>query len=136
MASSIASPQLRLPSRMTSAVSEPQTFAALAAGRTDLKSLLPEQVWCYMLDSSHPSVVAAHGACENYYSTNTGARRAACVANHSACARVSFAIQFLCDLPPLGRTAQNQLSFSRISHSPVAPALPLLQHTQAPSGSA
>ena len=60
---------------MTSTVPESQTatFAALAAGRTDLKSLLPEQVWCYMLDASHPSVVAAHGACENYYSTNTGA---------------------------------------------------------------
>ena len=39
-------------------------------GRTNLKSITSEEVWCYMLDSSHPDVLARHGACEDYFYTD------------------------------------------------------------------
>ena len=38
-------------------------------GRTNLLSL-PEEVWCFMLDSSHPDIVAAYGDCEDYFATS------------------------------------------------------------------
>ena len=36
------------------------------AGRTNLRDL-PEEIWCYMLDSSHPDIEARYGSCENFY---------------------------------------------------------------------
>lgn len=37
------------------------------SNRTNLYSLRPDVVWCFMLDSSHPEVQARYGRCEDYY---------------------------------------------------------------------
>ena len=42
----------------------------MTAGRTNLKSLLPQVVWCYMLDSSHPTIAASAPPCESSYYTD------------------------------------------------------------------
>ena len=39
-------------------------------GRTDLKAITTEEVWCYMLDDSHPTVRDRYGACETYFYTD------------------------------------------------------------------
>ena len=43
-------------------------FAALTAGRTNLNTL--PDVWCFQLDSSHPTIAATYGDCEGYYATD------------------------------------------------------------------
>ena len=48
------------------------TFESLTVGRVNLLSLLPDVVYCYQLDSSHPAIRDKYEDCENYYRTNSG----------------------------------------------------------------
>ena len=58
----------RAPPDRTSRKMEPAapTFSELVSGRVDLLSL-PEEVFCYMLDDSHPHIRDRYGPCEHYY---------------------------------------------------------------------